>query len=66
MRDYYPSPPYSYLVTRPDELRTTLYTPIIQALAGVAPPGIGIYQVVFAPVPAAHDWHRNVSGTAGP
>ena len=60
LRDYYPPPSYSHLLTRPEELRTTLYVPIIQALADIPPPGLGLYQVVFAPVSPAHDWHRNV------
>ncbi len=59
-RDYHPTPPYSHLLTRPDELRTTLYAPIIQALASIPAPGVGLYQVVFAAVPPEHDWHRNV------
>lgn len=59
-RDYYPPPPYSHLLTRPEELRTTLYVPIIQALADIPSPGLGLYQVVFAPVLPVHDWHQNV------
>ena len=59
-QDYYPAPPYSHLLTRPDELHTTLYGPVIQALSTIPAPGLGIYQAVFAPVAATHDWHRNV------
>lgn len=59
-RDYHPAPPYSHLLTRPDELHTSLYSPIIQALAGIPAPAMGVYQAVFAPVAADHDWSRNV------
>lgn len=58
--DWYPPPPYYHLFTRPDELRTTLYSPVFQALADMIPPAVGAYQALFKPVPAEHNWHRNV------
>jgi hypothetical protein len=60
LRDFYPPPPYFELLTRPDELQTTLYAPIVQALSQIPPPGLGIYQVLFMPVAPDHDWHHNV------
>lgn len=58
--DYYPPPPYSHLMTRPEELRRSPYTTLFAALAGLPASALGLYQVVFAPVAPAHDWHRNV------
>ena len=58
--DYFPPPPYSHLLTRPDELRTSPYEALITALANIPPPAVGIYQVLFQPVSAANNWHYNV------
>lgn len=58
--DFYPPPPYSHLFTRPDELGRTPYAALLASLAEIDPPGLGFYQVVFAPVSAGHDWHQNV------
>ena len=58
--DFFPSPPYSHLLTSPDELRRSPYATLVTALAGVSEPSIGFYQVVFAPVSPLHDWHHNV------
>ncbi len=58
--DYYPSDPYSHLLTRPDELHTTPYEALITAIANIPPPAVGIYQVLFQPVSAANNWHYNV------
>ena len=58
--DYFPPPPYSHLLTRPDELHTTPYEALITALANIPPPAMGIYQVLFQPVAATNNWHRNV------
>jgi len=58
--DYFPPPPYSHLLTRPDELHTTPYEALITAIANIPPPTMGIYQVLFQPVSAANNWHYNV------
>lgn len=58
--DVYPPPPYSHLFTRPDELGRTPYAALLASLAEIEPPGLGFYQVVFAPVSKNHDWHQNV------
>ena len=58
--DFLPPPPYSHLFTTPDELKRSPYTTLTTALAGIEPPSIGIYQVVFEAVPPDHDWHQNV------
>ena len=58
--DYFPPPPYSHLLTRPDELHTSPYEALVTAMANIPPPATGIYQVLFQPVSAAHNWHRNI------
>ena len=58
--DFFPTPPYSHLLTRPDELHTTPYEALVTAIANIPPPAAGIYQVLFQPVSAANNWHRNV------
>ena len=58
--DYFPPPPYSHLLTRPDELHTTPYEALVTAIANIPRPAGGIYQVLFQPVSAANNWHRNV------
>lgn len=58
--EWFPPPPYSHLLTRPDELKLSPYAPLITALAEIPAPAVGIYQVVFAPVSPAHNWHQNV------
>jgi hypothetical protein len=58
--DFYPPPPYSHLLTPPDELRSTPYSAIATALSFIEPPGLGIYQVLFQVVAPDHDWHANV------
>jgi len=60
--DYFPHPPYSYLLTRPDELQVTTYQSLFAALMEIEPPAIGFYQVLFQPVKPDHNWHRNVQG----
>jgi len=59
-RDYFPPPPYSHLLTRPPELHISTLIPLITALSTIEPPAVGIYQALFQPVPANHNWHRNV------
>jgi len=58
--DYYPPPPYSHLLTSPDELKRSPYATLITALAEIPPPGLGFYQVIFTPVSPEHNWHQNV------
>jgi hypothetical protein len=58
--DCFPSPPYSHLLTRPDELRTSPYEPLISAMTQIPDPAIGIFQALLQPVAPTHDWHRNV------
>jgi len=58
--DYFPPPPYSHLLTRPDELHTTPYEALVTAMGDIPPPAVGIYQVLFQPVSAANNWHLNV------
>ena len=58
--DCFPPPPYSHLITRPDELKVTTYLALVTALMGVEPPAVGFYQALIQPVNSAHNWHRNV------
>jgi len=58
--DYYPPPPYSHLLTRPDEFRVSPYKSFIAALMNIDPPDRGFYQALFQPVHPEHNWHRNV------
>ena len=59
-QDYFPPPPYSHLLTRPDELKVTSYRSLIAALMEIEPPAIGFYQALLQPVKPMHNWHRNV------
>jgi len=58
--DCFPIPPYSHLLTRPDELKITTYQSLITSLMNIQSPSIGFYQALFQPVNVDHDWHRNV------
>ena len=58
--DFFPPPPYSQLLTRPDELKLTTYLALVSALMGIEPPALGFYQALMQPVGPAHNWHRNV------
>lgn len=60
LRDYYPPPPYSHLLTQPPELHASPYQPLITAMARVPTEALAIYQCLFQPVQPEHDWHRNV------
>ncbi len=60
LADYYPPPPYSHLLTRPEEVKVSTFEPLIVALAKIRPPAVGLCQVLFQPVPPEHDWHRNI------
>ena len=59
-RDIYPPPPYSHLLTRPDELKRSPHATLIAGLTSITPPAMGFFQVAFAPVSPHHNWHRNV------
>jgi hypothetical protein len=59
-KDYFPSPPYSHLLTRPPELQSSPFKSLIAAISKVEAPAVGLYQTLFQPVPAEHNWHRNV------
>jgi hypothetical protein len=56
----FPPPPYSHLITRPDELTVTSYKSLIAALMTIDPPAIGCYQALFQAARPENDWHRNV------
>ncbi len=59
-RDYSPLPPYSHLLTRPDEFRMSPLESLMVVLSRIPEDAIGFYQAVFQPVCPAHNWHRNV------
>ena len=58
--DCFPPPPYSHLLTRPDELKVSTYRSIIAALMEFEEPAIGFYQALLQPNPPEHDWFRNI------
>jgi hypothetical protein len=58
--DFFPAPPYIRLFTRPEELRGSLYGPIVSALATLPAEAFGLLQVLAQPVSPQHDWHDNV------
>ena len=58
--DCFPPPPYSHLLTRPDELKVTTYRSLVAALTEIDPPAIGFYQALLQPVKPEHNWKRNV------
>ncbi|MFC1762898.1 hypothetical protein ACFL6U_12575, partial [Planctomycetota bacterium] len=59
-KDYYPGPPYTELLTCPEELHTSSYECLIAALRNIPSSAIGIYQALFQPVKPDHNWHRNI------
>jgi len=59
-RDYFPPPPYSHLLTRPEELEISPYESLLAALSQIPDPAAGLLQVLFQPVRPDHNWHRNV------
>jgi hypothetical protein len=59
-RDFFPSPPYSHLLTRPQELQSSPFRSLITAMSALEAPSVGIYQVLFQAVSPEHNWHRNV------
>ena len=60
--DVFPPPPYSHLITRPDELKVSTYRSLVAAMMEIEPPALGFYQALFQPVAADHNWHRNIQG----
>ena len=58
--DCFPLPPYSHLLTRPDELKVSTYQSLVASLMNIKPPSLGFYQALFQPVKVEHNWHRNV------
>jgi len=59
-REFYPSTPYSQLLTRPIELQTSPFKSLLTALSFIHPPAIGFYQALFQPVSPENNWHGNV------
>ncbi len=57
---FYTPPPYSHLLTRPSELKLSPFESFLNSLSFLAPPSLGVYQVVIQPVALNHDWHHNV------
>jgi len=60
-REYFPGPPYTHLLTRPEELEISPYGPLLQALSELPADAVGLYQCLFQGVRPEHDWHRNVA-----
>lgn len=61
LRDFYPPPPYTHLLTRLTELRYSPYDAFFAALESLEPPEVALLQVLFQPVFREHDYHRNVA-----
>ena len=59
-KDYFPPPPYSHLLTRPQELQSSSFKSLIAALSTIDKSALGLYQGLFEPVPPDHNWHHNV------
>lgn len=59
-REFYPPPPYSHLLTGPEELKKGPFNTFLTALASIEEPGIGFYQCMFQSAQDIHDWHTNV------
>lgn len=58
--DYFPSPPYSHLLTCPGELKASPLESLLGSLGTIESPAEGFYQALFQPVDPAHNWHQNV------
>ena len=58
--DFHPPPPYSHLMTTHDEIKSTTFRVLLQALTELPEECVGFYQVVYQPVSHDHNWHRNV------
>ncbi len=59
-QDFFPSPPYSHLLTRPQELQSSPLRSLITAMSAIKEPSVGIYQVLLQSVSPQNNWHRNV------
>lgn len=59
-RDYFPTPPYSHLLTQPEELIVSPYETLMTAMTYVPAGAVGFYQILFQPVSPEHNWYRNV------
>ena len=59
-RDFFPLPPYSHLLTRPQELKNSPLSALISVISSIEPPATGLVQTIFQPVQPTHNWHRNV------
>jgi hypothetical protein len=59
--DFYPSPPYSHMLTCYTELRTSPFEALLTAMRLIPEPATAIYQCLFQPVHPSHNWHANVS-----
>lgn len=60
LSDFYTPPPYSHLLTRPEELKTSCFDSLLMVLSNLPTTVTGIYQCLFQPVAAASRWHVNV------
>ena len=58
--DLFTPPPYSHLLTQPTELKRFPAAIVISTLDRLPESSIGVYQVLFEPVPPEHNWHANV------
>jgi len=59
--DFFTPPPYSHLLTRPSELKLSPIESLLNTLSALAPPAIGVYQVIIQPTAHDHAWSHNVS-----
>lgn len=61
LRDFFPTPPYTHLLTRLSELKFSPFDAFFAALSSVEAPASVVLQVLFQPVAKDHNWHRNVA-----
>ena len=59
-QEFFPSPPYFHLLTRPQELQSSPLKSLLTALSFIEAPAFGIYQALLQPVSPEHNWHINV------
>jgi len=59
-RDFLPHPPYYNLFTMPSELVSSPLRSAIIAISNIESPATGFYQVLFEPVSALNDFHRQI------
>ncbi len=58
--DFLPPPPYSHLLTRPQEFPCSPYEAFMNMLSQLPSHTYAFCQILFQPVQARHNWHRNV------